>query len=245
MPYLKLTHGRRSAYQANGEVHAHAYGPIFGPYPFFHARPPGVIEFGCEETERLQLVHGLVYYAGMYYAGWSVFAGPPLPDEAVHLVPFDPEQAEPPDPLTPCECELAGEFCCGVPGVLARLENGKVTDDFRVERCDLCQRYPSDAAARRKLMTLGLIADPDPNLPTFTVHCYVTARVRLEQVPARDQHDAARRARELFDWDRYQADAEFVDEFTEFRVDVDGEASASVAPSRRFNAELAEIPLSA
>jgi hypothetical protein len=245
MTHLKLTHGRPNAYQVNGDIHAHSYGPIFGPYPFYHARPDGLIEFGCEETERLHVVNGQVYYAGMFYAGWSVFAGPPLADEAVHLVPFDPEQAEPPEPLTPCECELPGEFCCGLPGILARLENGKVSDDFRVERCDLCQRYDSDAAARRKLMTLGLITGADPNLPTFTVHRYVTVRVRLEQVAARDPHDAARKARDLFDWDRYQADAEFVEEFTEIRVDADGEANASVVPSRRFNAELTEIPLSA
>ena len=40
----------------------------------------------------------------------------------------------------PCECEKPGYFCSGVPG-----------------RCDLCQRYPSDAAALEKLRELGYV----------------------------------------------------------------------------------------
>ncbi len=55
----------------------------------------------------------------------------------------------------PCECELPGPFCCGVPGILARMENGRVAADAKVERCDLCRRYPSDEAALKKLQELG------------------------------------------------------------------------------------------
>jgi hypothetical protein len=55
-----------------------------------------------------------------------------------------------------CECELPGFFCSGVPGILAHMENGRLVDDSDVERCDLCCRYPSDAAAREKLQELGL-----------------------------------------------------------------------------------------
>jgi phage FluMu protein Com len=44
-----------------------------------------------------------------------------------------------------CECELPGYFNSGLPGVLAHVENGKVTS--KVERCDTCLRYASDREA--------------------------------------------------------------------------------------------------
>jgi hypothetical protein len=50
-----------------------------------------------------------------------------------------------------CDCEQPGYFCSGVPGILAHLEDNKLAADTAVERCDLCERYPSDAAARREL----------------------------------------------------------------------------------------------
>ena len=55
----------------------------------------------------------------------------------------------------PCECELPGHFCSGLPGILAHLENGQLAADAKVERCDLCQRYASDEAALEKLRELG------------------------------------------------------------------------------------------
>ena len=54
-----------------------------------------------------------------------------------------------------CACELPGPFCCGAPGILAHLENGRLAADAKVERCDLCCRYPSDEAALEKLQDLG------------------------------------------------------------------------------------------
>lgn len=56
----------------------------------------------------------------------------------------------------PCECELPGHFCCGVPGILAHLENGQLAPGAEVERCDLCQRYGSDEAALKKLREMGI-----------------------------------------------------------------------------------------
>jgi len=248
MPYLKLSHARRSAFQRPGEILAHEYGPIFGPYPFFNLRPDGVLEFGAELTERLHLVRGLLFYAGAYYAGWSVFTGPPLPDEAVHLVPFDPVQADPPDPPVPCDCELSGgDFFCGVPGILAHLEEGKVSADFRVERCDLCRRYPSDAAARRKLQELGLIAEPQPNLPTFSVECHAVVRVTVRDVPAADLRAAAREARAMFDWYRFRGDAMFDGEFRRFIVTPETvlPGETRIRPERQFHAELIDLQLPA
>src|SRR5690606_39269897 len=55
-----------------------------------------------------------------------------------------------------CECEAPGHFYCGVPGILAHLENGRLAAGSKVERCDICQRYPTDDAARQKLSELGL-----------------------------------------------------------------------------------------
>lgn len=56
-----------------------------------------------------------------------------------------------------CECEEPGSFYSGVPGILAHVENGKLTPGAKVERCDLCQRYPSDEAALGKLRELGYV----------------------------------------------------------------------------------------
>ena len=55
----------------------------------------------------------------------------------------------------PCACEKPGYFCSGVPGILAHVENGRLAQGAKVERCDLCQQYPSDAAALEKLRELG------------------------------------------------------------------------------------------
>jgi len=55
-----------------------------------------------------------------------------------------------------CECEEPGHFCSGIPGILAHLENGCLPEGAQVERCGLCCRYPSDAAALDKLQELGL-----------------------------------------------------------------------------------------
>jgi hypothetical protein len=60
------------------------------------------------------------------------------------------------DQPEPCECQQPGDFCSGVPGILARVENCRVVTGGKVERCDLCQRYPSDQAAHDKLVELGM-----------------------------------------------------------------------------------------
>ena len=55
---------------------------------------------------------------------------------------------------TRCECEKPGFFCSGIPGILAHMENGRLAEGAKVNRCDLCQRYPSDEAAFEKLRQL-------------------------------------------------------------------------------------------
>lgn len=60
-----------------------------------------------------------------------------------------------------CACEGPGVFCSGVPGILAAMENGKVASGAEIERCDVCERYLSDTAARNKMASLGLVGDSE------------------------------------------------------------------------------------
>jgi hypothetical protein len=59
-----------------------------------------------------------------------------------------------PDNEYRCECEKPGFFFSGIPGILAHLENGHLPEGAKVERCGLCCRYPSDAAALETLCEL-------------------------------------------------------------------------------------------
>jgi len=54
----------------------------------------------------------------------------------------------------PCGSQTPGHFHCGVAGVLACVKAGRI-DPASVERCDECQRFPSDAVARANLAQLG------------------------------------------------------------------------------------------
>jgi hypothetical protein len=57
----------------------------------------------------------------------------------------------------PCACEEPGEHLySGVPGILAEMGAGGIVTGSHVERCDQCQRYPSDEAALAKLKELRL-----------------------------------------------------------------------------------------
>ncbi|MFH1265217.1 MAG: hypothetical protein ABIK89_05775 [Planctomycetota bacterium] len=76
----------------------------------------------------------------------------PLVIEGVTIGGGEPEEED-----EPCECEKPGYFCSGVPGILAHVESGRLAQGGKVERCDLCQRYPSDAAALEKLRELGCV----------------------------------------------------------------------------------------
>lgn len=58
-----------------------------------------------------------------------------------------------------CECERPGYFYSGVPGILARVVDGRLQPDAIVERCDQCCRYASDGDALAKLVELDIAAD--------------------------------------------------------------------------------------
>lgn len=55
------------------------------------------------------------------------------------------------------KCEACGEgyWASGVPGVLAHVEAGVVFSD--AERCDACERFASDDAARDELLARGFV----------------------------------------------------------------------------------------
>ena len=114
----------------------------------------------------------------------------------------------------PCECELAGPYYTGVPGILAAMQDGRVAPGAVVERCDFCRRYPSDAAALAKLRELALIdADPtgagEPS--SFTVQCYAVVRVEFPGIVADDQNAAVSRVLDRFDWDVHGGDAQLAE----------------------------------
>ncbi len=74
---------------------------------------------------------------------------------------------------TACDCELPGYFCSGVPGILAHVENGQYVagaEGAKVERCDSCERYPSDKVAFDKLVELGIASGEPPSLSPTLPH---------------------------------------------------------------------------
>lgn len=73
-------------------------------------------------------------------------------------LPLDAGPAEVDEGET-CVCQEPGEFCSGVPGILAHVEGGKLASGTKVERCDVCERYRSDEAALEKLRELGMVPD--------------------------------------------------------------------------------------
>jgi hypothetical protein len=68
----------------------------------------------------------------------------------------EPDEGAEPSNTYVCDCQRLGEFCSGVPGILAHLENGRLAEGAKVERCDLCRRYASDEEALDKLRELGI-----------------------------------------------------------------------------------------
>lgn len=139
----------------------------------------------------------------------------------------------------PCECEQPGHFYSGVPGILANIEDGKLAADAKVERCDVCSRYPSDDAARKRLSELGLTAKSDAAKQSYTVHCFVSVRVGFRDVIASNHRQAAGNILQQFDWKSDIQAAVFDDGLTELLVDVDGDPEHR--QSKRFDAGLAEI----
>lgn len=236
MPYLKLFHGRkdpRAPLEDWGEP-----GPIFGPFPFFHTTYGAHIQFGDGDS-RLTIVGDLVCYGGLFYGDWSVFDGPPSDEDRHRLADFDPAKAEVPEQYRLCACMEPGYFYCGVPGIIAHLDNGRLAPDARVERCDLCQRFADDDAARQKLSELSLVWQ-EPTKRCYTVHLYATVRVTFRELEAVSHEAAARMAEQLFDWDQHKVHADFADEITEYLVDV--ETDLGYARSRRLNGEFEEVP---
>jgi hypothetical protein len=126
------------------------------------------------------------------------------------------------------------------------MEEGHVVLDCRVERCDFCERFPSDAAAEAKLREVGLFLPSDRRaIPpeefgeAYAVYCHAVLRVKLSPIWASDPRDAARRALSLFNWDRHEPQAEFAGEFAGFLVERD--IGSGTVGTVHFNSKLEEI----
>jgi len=63
-----------------------------------------------------------------------------------------------PRPRGKCDiCQMKGSVAySGVPGILARMEKGKVPAGGYVCRCDTCKRYATDEEAFEELVRRGL-----------------------------------------------------------------------------------------
>lgn len=144
-----------------------------------------------------------------------------------------------PHPREPCDCEYPGTFHTGVPGIIAAMEDGRLALGAVVERCDQCQRYPTDAAALARLLELGLADAETADARTFSVHCYAVVRVKFPGVVASDAKTAARQVLDRFEWDTHRAGAEYADQIDELLVDFDGDSDFS--RSCRFSPDLEEI----
>jgi hypothetical protein len=126
------------------------------------------------------------------------------------------------------------------------MEEGHVVLDSRVERCDFCERYSSDDSAEAKLRELGLFLasdrraiSPEQLVQPHAVYCDVVLRVKLSPIWAKDPQDAACRAQGLFNWDRYESQAEFAGRFAGFLVERD--IGCGTHDFIHFNSQLEEI----
>jgi len=137
-------------------------------------------------------------------------------------------------PRAPCECELPGDFYTGVPGILAAMENGRLAPGAVVERCDLCERYPSDVAAAAKLHELGLAASAE--CPTFDLHLYAVVQVEFPGIVASCPQEASQWVLDRFDWDLHGRNARLVDNAGRMALLADAELD-----DRRFELVLEEV----
>lgn len=138
-----------------------------------------------------------------------------------------------------CECESPGPFFSGIPGILAAVNNGQLVPGAVAERCDQCERYPSDDAALKHLIALGIASSEVTDKEIYSVHCYAVVRIELTGISAKSPREAAIAANAQFDWDTKKRHAEFADEVIEFLVDVEGDTDFT--RSIRFNADFEPI----
>ena len=110
-------------------------------------------DINCEDAEFLDLSGAREDQRGA--SGESIDRTP-----AVSSDDHSEHRCRPPAPAErsaePCECEQTGHFCSGVPGVIAHVEHGRLEGGIEVQRCDACQRYPTDEIAFLKLVELGM-----------------------------------------------------------------------------------------
>jgi hypothetical protein len=126
-----------------------------------------------------------------------------------------------PDGMELCDCERPSPFHSGVPGVLAMMnDEGRLAEGAIVERCDVCERFRSDADAFQRLVELGLADSSGGSCAkAFTVRCIAVVRIEFPGVLAANAREAARQTLDRFDWDTHCRRAEFADEIAGLQVD--------------------------
>ena len=94
MLYIRLFHGRADPNQDMDDWGTD--GPVFGPYEFAHTTYKSHLKLGRPEGHCDELfVHAedMVFYDGVYYGDWSVFARETLQQGGYQTTKFDPAKA--------------------------------------------------------------------------------------------------------------------------------------------------------
>lgn len=152
--YLDLFHGRRDPTEHLDDWGKQ--GPVFGPLDYVHTTYGSHVKMrftNLPETEAevdLHTVDDLLFYDGCYYGDWTVYDIPPA--DPARLQPFDPAKASPdtlaPEPpATVAPDEVSDEECEACEGLGFLLMQPSDTHPVRIERCDTCEEYASDADA--------------------------------------------------------------------------------------------------
>ena len=94
MLYLRLFHGRTDPEQDMDGWGSD--GPVFGPYKFAHTTYQSSLKLGkpdgsCDEL--CIVAPDMVFYAGVYYGDWTVFADETLKKGKFATIPFEQSKA--------------------------------------------------------------------------------------------------------------------------------------------------------
>lgn len=160
--YLSLLHGRKTPDEELDDWGPD--GPIFGPLKYVHTTYGDTVRFEFETTPPggdgwLTVHDGTLFYDGMYYGDWSAFVTDELDpwNCAPRLTAYDPAKTRPQPEPAPApvesvpEAERNDEECEDCDGAGFLLVVGP-----RIEACDTCQTYATDAEALQACYDLAI-----------------------------------------------------------------------------------------
>ena len=97
MVYIRLFHGRTDP---NRNMDGWGTdGPVFGPYDFVHTTYLHNVKLGKPNSncDKLFTYEDMLYYDGVYYGDWSVFARAILEKAGFKTIPFEQANANLPE----------------------------------------------------------------------------------------------------------------------------------------------------